>query len=145
MIVNLKRKPRIFKVGFDNSFTVKDFGRIKIKNNEQITFIHNKKKYDFGTKDWGYYATSSINKRLKESGYKTFLVKNILNRIYVMAVDKNKIKEFEKYLKNENQRILLRLDNFKDEENFAKNFFKYKKKNKYCLKLNCKKEKKKND
>ena len=64
-----KRKPRIFKVGFDNKISVKDFGKIYLKNHEQITFMDDNHEYDFGKKDWGYYSTPSINGRLKNNQF----------------------------------------------------------------------------
>lgn len=51
------------------------------KDNEQINLVNeNKKKYDFVKKSWGYYATLSMNGRLKKEGFKTVLVKNKSNK-----------------------------------------------------------------
>ena len=139
MKTKINKKPRVFNAGFANKDQVKDFGKIFLNSNEQITFINNNKEYDFGTKNWGYYATPSINGRLKNSGYKTFLVKNTLNKIYLMVVDKLKIDYFINYCDNENQKILLRLDNFTDEKNLIKYLKEINTKNKSCEILRCRK------
>jgi len=46
-------------------------------------------------KDWGFYATPSINGRLQQFGFKTALVENPQGRIYVMVVEEEKIELFE--------------------------------------------------
>ena len=93
MKFNIKKKPRIFTVGFDKSFIVKDFGKINVdhadKEFELLTFSNKKKEYDFGITNWGYYATPSINVRLKNNGYQTFLVKNIFRVIKINRLKDN--------------------------------------------------------
>jgi hypothetical protein len=106
-----KKKPRNFNVGIKKNITIKDMGEINLSSNEQITFItQDKKRYDFCRKDWGFYATPSINHRLKKEGFRTALVKNSQNRLYIMVVDKKFIAKFNKYCKIENQKVLLWLD-----------------------------------
>ena len=41
-----------------------------------ITFFNGKIEYDIVKKNWGFYATPSINGRLIKFGYKTCLIKN---------------------------------------------------------------------
>jgi 2-polyprenyl-3-methyl-5-hydroxy-6-metoxy-1,4-benzoquinol methylase len=139
MKTKINKKPRVFSVGFANKFQVKDFGKIFLNTNEQITFINNNKEYDFGMKNWGYYATPSINGRLKNNGYKTFLVKNIYNKIYIMVVNNLKIDSFEDYINYEKHKILLRLDNFTNEEDLIKSIKEINTKNKLCERLKCRK------
>ena len=122
MKFNIKKKPRIFSVGFDKSFNVKDYGKVNVdhtdKEFELLTFSNKKKDYDFGITNWGYYATPSINKRLRNNGFQTFLVKNIYNNIFIMVVDDNKLTKFKKYIEFENQKILSRLDLFENDDDF---------------------------
>ena len=80
MKLNIKKKPRKFLVGIDKKIVINDLGNIKLNSNEQITFKKNKYSYDLTRKEWGYYATPSTNKRLINSGYKSYLVKNKNNR-----------------------------------------------------------------
>ncbi len=112
MKINLKKKPRIFQVKVGKKkISLKDTCKIKLKNNEQVTFKHLKSEYDVAKKDWGYYATPSINGRLKKFNFRTFLIKNSQNKNYIFLVHKNKMKIFKKYCKNDNQIILVELTN----------------------------------
>tara|TARA_Y100000389_G_C17230064_1_gene397680 strand:+ start:176 stop:526 length:351 start_codon:yes stop_codon:yes gene_type:complete len=105
------KKPRIFSVGKKKNIKIKEIGFIYLKNNEQITIINeNKKNYDFVKKSWGYYATPSINERLKKEGFKTALVKNKYSKYYIMVIDKKKMNNFKKYCKSEDQNIVEWLD-----------------------------------
>ena len=71
-----KKIPRKFIVGMDSNIEIKDFGDIYLDENEQITFITDQeRRYDFTRKEWGFYATPSINGRLKNEGFVTALVK----------------------------------------------------------------------
>jgi hypothetical protein len=107
--IKILKKPRIFKVVKNKK--IKEVGFLYLKNNEQITFINeNKKKYDLVKKSWGYYATPSINDRLKKEGFKTALVRNKFDRYYIMVVDKKKINNFKNYCKAENQKIVEWID-----------------------------------
>ena len=111
MKINLNEPPRKFQVGSDYKITIKDCGSITLDPDEQITFTaKDGKEYDVVKKEWGYYATPSVNGRLKKFGYKTALVKNIEGMIYVMIVDKEKIDLFQEYINNSNQKILDWLD-----------------------------------
>ena len=47
-----------------------------------ITFVSGKSEYDVVKKEWGYYATPSINKRLISYDINTCLIKNIKSKIY---------------------------------------------------------------
>ena len=132
-----KIKPRIFKVGFDKKISVKDFGRIYLKDHEQITFMDGKHEYDFGKKDWGYYSTPSINGRLKQNGYQVYLVKNVHGKIYLMSVKNSKISNFKKYCSTDHQKILLKLDNFDSEAKLISSLQNHIKDNKDCIKFNC--------
>jgi hypothetical protein len=105
------KKKRIFYTGFGKKIKIKDSAHIFLKDNEQVTFKKNNLMYDFCKKNWGYYVTASINKRLKENGFETYLIENITGNLYLWAVEKNKKKEFLHYLNEEKQKVVLRLDN----------------------------------
>ena len=106
-----KTPARKFVVGLDDQIVIKDCGSIKLNNNEQVTFITSSdKEYDVVRKDWGFYATPSLNGRLKRFGFKTALVKNSFNKYYVMIVDPNHMDSFKSYLKEEKQIVMEWLD-----------------------------------
>ena len=69
-----KKKPRIFLVSKKNKIFLKDVGKIFLNDNEHLTFVtKNKKNYDICKKNWGFYATPSVNYRLKKEGFNTAL------------------------------------------------------------------------
>ena len=99
--------PRIFNVGKNNNISISDMGEIFLEPDEQVTFVTDRgDRHDFCRKSWGFYATPSINSRLKNENFVTALVVNEHNRIFVMVIEKSKIKEFRSYLKDENQTIV---------------------------------------
>ncbi|MDP2076971.1 MAG: hypothetical protein Q8J85_02905 [Sulfuricurvum sp.] len=107
----LNTSPRTFEV---KGHAIKDFGKIYLADGEMISFVTpNGKEYDFSAKEWGFYATPSINSRLKKEGFKTALVVNENNQLYVMSVDVEKMEVFKMYLmQNHDNRIICWLDDF---------------------------------
>jgi len=105
--------PRAFVCGIKKKVTITDMGKVYLAPNEQLTFVtENKKKYDLCRKDWGFYATPSINSRLKKEGFKTALTKNPINRIFVMIIEKENMLKFKKYCKDHKLKILFWLDKY---------------------------------
>jgi hypothetical protein len=110
MKIKIKKKPRKFTVGINRKIKLFDCGKIFLKPNEQISFVtENLSTHDVTRKKWGFYATQSINSRLKKR-FRTAIVINPLKRIFVMLVEKKYLKEFKSYCKAENQKILCWLD-----------------------------------
>ena len=67
-------------------------------------------------KDWGFYLTNSCNSTLKKNNFKTALVVSQLtkkNKIFVKIVHKKKLKEFDKYLRDNKSFLLSWLDEWK--------------------------------
>lgn len=111
MKVSLKSPPRIFKPRKDKPIEISDMGDISLDPNQQLSFVNKKgKRHDFAAKDWGFYATPSVNSRLKNEGFKTALVTNEYGQIYIMVVDQEELESFEKYCKDESQKVLEWLD-----------------------------------
>jgi hypothetical protein len=112
MRIKIGKKPRIFNVNVgDRKIQLNDAAKILLKQNEQVTFKYLNSEYDVTKKDWGYYATPSINGRLKRFGFRTFLIKNKKNKLYIFLVHKNKMRSFKKYCKDDYQKIVLELTN----------------------------------
>ena len=105
--MELNKTGREFSV---NGIIIKEVAKVKLEDNEMITFVKDNKEYDFVAKDWGYYATASINGRLKNFGYKTALVKNPQGRLYMNVVDEDKLEQFYKYLEKEKSEVVEWLD-----------------------------------
>ena len=105
-----KKKLRKFKPSKYSEVALKDCGKIILNHNEQVTFSDKYKinnDYDVTKKDWGYYATPSINSRLKKNNFLSYIVINKSTKFfYIMLVHKNKKHIFLKYLKKENLKII---------------------------------------
>ena len=100
--MKIKKKNRKFKVGIKKTQLVEK-AHIFLKNNEMVTFKNNKMEYDVVKKDWGYYATPSINQRLLKFNFKTCIIKNKTSKnFFILIVNKKKIENLNKYLKGEN-------------------------------------------
>jgi len=111
MKINLNKPPRKFQVGTDYKITIKDGGTIILDPDEQITFIaKDGKEYDVVRKEWGYYATPSVNGRLKGFNFKTALVINKKNQLFIMIVEKDKQDMFFEYINTDCQTLLCWLD-----------------------------------
>ena len=106
--MKIKKNKKIRKFSINNKINLKDVGKIYLKTNEQVTFIHSKKQeYDLCKKDWGFYATPSINSRLKNNNFITLIIQSKkFRKFYIHIVDKKKINEHKKYLKNEKLKII---------------------------------------
>ncbi len=107
--------PRKFKVGLDKSIELFDCCKIFLNENEQVTFVtSNGKEHDFVAKSWGFYATPSVNGRLKNFNLKTALIKNSFNQFFIVVVDPIHIEKFNEYLKVEKQIVVEWLDERED-------------------------------
>ena len=105
--MRITKKNRKFKVGKKKGITLSHVATISLNKNEIITFKEEKKEYDLAKKDWGYYGTPTLNKRLKNFGYLAALVRNkILDTYVVLIVNKDKKKVFLNYLKNEEMKVI---------------------------------------
>jgi hypothetical protein len=85
----------------------------KIKNNlkvclnadEQVTFVIGDSKFDVTKKDWGFYASPSIQKRCLNNGLKAAIIFQGKN-CYVVFVKKNKEKKFFSFIKKNKYNFL---------------------------------------
>ena len=109
--LDLLDKARVFSV---KGHEIKDLGKIRLEKNELITFkTRSGKNFDFVAKEWGFYATPSINDRLKKEGFKTALVVNEIDQLYIMTVEEDKLDIFSEYLKkNQDNKLICWLDDF---------------------------------
>lgn len=109
-MMNKKKRNFNTKSKLDTQITV--LKHIFLKKNQQITFVEKKKKeYDIVKKEWGYYATPSINRRLKKFGYECLIIKNRQNKFFLCIVNKDLKKKFKLYLKQDDQKIVCWLNN----------------------------------
>ena len=105
--MKIKRKNRKFKTGITD-IVIRHVADLKLKNDELITFkVSNKTEYDVTRKNWGFYSTPSINKRLLKFGFESAITHNPnYGTYFMMIVEKNKKKEFIKYLKSQDMVLI---------------------------------------
>tara|TARA_Y100001958_G_C20853722_1_gene295047 strand:+ start:163 stop:492 length:330 start_codon:yes stop_codon:yes gene_type:complete len=106
MKVYKRKKARKFLVSKKNNIFLKDVGKIHLQEDENLTITCKEKKdFEICRKSWGYYATPSLNFRLKRKGLKAVLVKQNL-KYFILLVDMKKKEKFKNYIKIENYKII---------------------------------------
>jgi hypothetical protein len=95
--------PRLFYAG-RNDEAILDVGHMRLADDEQVTFVRaSGAEYDVVAKEWGYYATPSLNARLPEFGLRSALVKSLATaRRYILLVENGFEDSFNAYLQAEN-------------------------------------------
>ncbi|NCY20570.1 hypothetical protein EBX31_01255 [bacterium] len=117
-----QQPPRAFQVGSQGQITIFDHGKIDLQPNEQVTFVLPQGgEYDVTRKEWGFYATPSLNGRLEQFGLRGVLIKNRgTGRFFVLLVQKEKEVAFEQYCQTENLVAVAWLDSTAALESFEK-------------------------
>ena len=112
MKFNAQDPPRIFSVtGAGVQINISDCGSLELNPNEQVTFkTEAGSEYDVVRKSWGFYATPSINGRLKSFGLRGVLVMSKFNKIYLLLVESDKEKDFFEYIESDFQTFICWLD-----------------------------------
>jgi|CXWL01.1.fsa_nt_gi hypothetical protein len=104
--------PREFEVsGGGRPVRMRDCARIALEPDEQVTFTTpGGAEYDLARKSWGYYATPSLNGRLKQFGLRPALVRNPSGRHYLLVQEAGGEAEFQRYLAEERMDVVCWLD-----------------------------------
>ena len=105
------RPPRRYNVGITNKVTIKDIGRLELLPNEQITIENGQgAQLDVTRKDLGFYATPSLNGRLRSFGLRPVLVRNNFGKYFVLLMEEEKEREFSQYIEEHALAVVLWLD-----------------------------------
>lgn len=104
--------PRRFIVGNAVKFEMRDCGRLALEPNEQVTLVtESGAEYDVSRKDWGFYATPSLNGRLESFGLRGVLIRNTLTgRYFVLLVERGREDSFAAYMAQESLQLVAWLD-----------------------------------
>jgi len=106
-----KIPPREFEVGFDKKGIISDCGTVHLAPDEQITLVtENGNEYDVTRKDWGFYAGPSLNGRLAGFNLRAVLVKNRIDKFFILLVERGMEPLFEQYVAEEPLQIVAWLD-----------------------------------
>ena len=117
--------PRRFTVGLASQITLSECAHIQLNSDEIVTFKTDEGgEYDIAKKDWGFYATPSVNGRLLKFGIRTALCRNSSGQVYVMLVEKGKDELFAKYLEDDKQELICWLSSQEDLDKLSAAFAK---------------------
>lgn len=93
---------RRFIVGINRDIVITHKSTVTLGRDELITIKDtSSNEYDVLCKDFGFYLTPSINKRLSNNNFKLCIVRNESMEYYILIVDKNKVSKFSDYCKQE--------------------------------------------
>lgn len=110
-----KSPPRKFRVGRDGAVEIFDCGSICLEPDQQVTFTTpDGGAYDVARKDWGFYATPSLEGRLPDHGLRPVLARNAAGRSYVLLVEHGHETAFQAYLEQEGMTVVRWLDSDPD-------------------------------
>lgn len=103
--------PRVFPVG-RRALTISHVLNVFLEANEMVTFIDSEgREYDVVAKEWGFYATPSVDRRLRDFGLRAAFVRNQGDgRGFVVLVALTMLEEWEAYMNSEGQVLVTWLD-----------------------------------
>jgi hypothetical protein len=104
--------PRRFAVGNADKIEMRDCGMLALEPDEQVTLVtESGAEYDVARKEWGFYATPSLNGRLESFGLRGVLIRNTLTgRYFVLLVERGREDKFGAYMAREGLEIVVWLD-----------------------------------
>lgn len=107
-----KNPPRRFQVGNAVKFDLKDCGELQLDADEQVTLKTKRgAEYDIARKDWGFYATPSLNGRLEQFGLRGVLIRNrTTGRYFILLVERGEKPSFDRYMAQEGLEVIAWLD-----------------------------------
>lgn len=111
MKIEPKNPPRTYEVGRGAVVRMQDCGTVRLEPDEQLTFTtENGAEYDLARKNWGFYATPSLNGRLLQFGLHAVLVKNKIGRYFLLLKEDGRQSEFDEYMRLEELEIIALMD-----------------------------------
>ena len=107
-----KEPPRRFQVGNAVKFDMKDCGELMLGADEQVTLKTERGgEYDVARKEWGFYATPSLNGRLEQFGLRTVLIRNRdTGRYFILLVERGEEVRFDAYMAREGLDVIAWMD-----------------------------------
>jgi hypothetical protein len=107
-----KEPPRVFPVGNRVKVPLADCGTLSLAPDEQVTLVtESGGEYDVTRKNWGFYATPSLNGRLKQFNLHGVLIRNTnTSRYFILLLEEGKDEEFWAYMGVEGLEVISWLD-----------------------------------
>ncbi len=108
---------RRFSVGTYVSIELSHVADIELEPNQLVTFRgEGGIQHDVCKTPFGFYATQSVNGRLPDHNLRPALVKNEMERFYVMLVEAGKEEAFDAYLAADKGELVAWLDGSEEVE-----------------------------
>ena len=103
--------PRTFEVGRAEKIEIRHCANLQLDPDEQVAFTtESGAEYDVVRKNWGFFATPSLNSRLWNFGLRAVLVKSAIGRFYIFLVEHGKDPEFGRYTEVQGYTVVCWLD-----------------------------------
>lgn len=117
-----KEPPRRFEAGTDTKVTLSHCGDMHLGPDELISFVTDSgHEYDITRKEWGFYATPSLNHRLLQHNLHAVLARNGTNQFFLLLVENGKEAAFEAYLAAQHMTVVYWMDNTEQLERLSLN------------------------
>ena len=103
-----REPPRAFEVG---GTILHDCGTVRLSPGEQVTFATEAGgEYDVARREWGFYATPSLNGRLGRYGLRPLLACNDAGKFFVLLLERGRDDALAAYLRAQGMRTVCWLD-----------------------------------
>ena len=111
MEIDAFNTPRRFPVG-EAEVELCHVANIILEPDEMVTFVGpGNRQYDVTSKDWGYYATPSVGKRLRHFGIRAGLMRNVdSGHVFVVLVFEDRMSAWQHYMEVEREELVMWLD-----------------------------------
>lgn len=99
--------PRRFRPRADEELLISHVANVTLEPYEQLSFVTDSgTEFDVVRTEWGYVATPSLNRRVRQHGLRAVLVRNQDGRLYLLLVEEGKEEAFHAYLAETEQTIV---------------------------------------
>lgn len=102
---------REFRPRPDSDISIAHVADVTLSSGELLSFLSESgTQLDVLRTVWGYVATPSLNRRLRDRGLHGCLVQNQEGRLYLLLVEEKQRSSFDDYLRDTRQRVVCWLD-----------------------------------
>jgi hypothetical protein len=116
MRATLTASPREFEA---SGVRIRDFGKVELGPWEMVTVATaSGRECDVTATPWGLYLAPSLNGRLEAQGLRVALVANGQGKLFLNAVEADRLEIFERYLKEQDGKVVRWLDGYAPPRDF---------------------------
>lgn len=86
---------------------IRDFGKVELLPGEMISVqTASGRECDVTATEWGLYLAPSLNGRLANQGFSVALVENGQGKLFLNAVESDRLDLFRRYLEDQGSRVV---------------------------------------